>query len=357
MNPLSYLIVGSGYRSKFYARIARTYPSLFKAMFLCRSEEKASLVQAETGVPATCSMQVCEEFHPDLIIVAVNKQSIADVCIEWARRGYPVLTETPVGFTKEQLLELWKLYEGGARIAVSEQYFRYPDLIPGLEAIKQGLIGTPGSVHLSLAHDYHGISLIRRMLLADGESYVLHGERTAHPVTETDSRTGPIPGNPVRAKNRDIICITYDSGKTAVYDFSGVQYHSFIRSRHLVVRGDRGEWCDTILYRVDEEGRCVRDLLAPVVPDRYLELDTAALRDMRRVWRPDLAMDNVQDEFAIASLLYDIREYLFNGAADGEPAFYTLREALDDAYFRILMEEAVAEPWKEIRAEKMPWMQ
>ena len=38
---LSYAIVGSGYRSVYYARIARTYPVLFRAMYLCRSEEKA----------------------------------------------------------------------------------------------------------------------------------------------------------------------------------------------------------------------------------------------------------------------------------------------------------------------------
>ena len=38
---LSYAIVGSGYRSEYYARIARTYPELFRAMYLCRSTEKA----------------------------------------------------------------------------------------------------------------------------------------------------------------------------------------------------------------------------------------------------------------------------------------------------------------------------
>ena len=105
-----------------------------------------------------------------------------------------------------------------------------------------------------------------------------------------------------------------------------------------------------MLYRLDGEGRPVRDLLMPVIPDRYRELDTAGLRDMRRVWQPDLTMDNAQDEFAIASMLYDMPAYIAGG-----PEVYPLREALDDAYFRILMEEAVAEPWKEVRAQKMPW--
>ena len=62
-------------------------------------------------------------------------------------------------------------------------------------------------------------------------------------------------------------------------------------------------------------------------------------------------MDNLQDEFAMASMLYDMKEFLGRGTE-----VYPFREALEDAYFRILMEEAFAEPWKEVRAERMPWM-
>ena len=38
---LSYIIVGSGYRAQYFGRIAKTYPDLFRAMYLCRSVEKA----------------------------------------------------------------------------------------------------------------------------------------------------------------------------------------------------------------------------------------------------------------------------------------------------------------------------
>ncbi len=319
-------------------------------MFLCRTEEKAALIQKETGIPAVCTPEEGERFRPDLVVVAVNKASIADVCLEWANRGYPVLMETPAAMTREKLLELWELYRSGARIAVAEQYHRYPLLMAGLEAVTQGKIGTPGSAYLSLAHEYHGISLLRRMLLACGESYSLRGERSVHAVTETDSRTGPVQGNPMREEIRDTVWVRFDSGKTALYDFSGVQYHSFIRTRHIVVRGDRGEWCDTMLYSVDEKGTPEVKILTPAIPERYKELDTAGLRDLRRVWSPGLSIDNLQDEFAIASLLYDLKLYV-----EGGPQPYPLQEALEDAYFRIIMEEALSKPWQEIRAERMPW--
>ena len=84
---LKYLIVGSGYRAGFYARIARTYPELFSAMYLCRSEEKARLMLRETGVPAVWTVEEAEAFRPDFIVIAVNKTSITDVCIEWVNRG------------------------------------------------------------------------------------------------------------------------------------------------------------------------------------------------------------------------------------------------------------------------------
>ena len=54
----------------------------------------------------------------------------------------------------------------------------------------------------------------------------------------------------------------------------------------------------------------------------------------------------------LKSVQYDMKEFLETGKE-----VYPFSEALEDAYFRILMEEALAEPWEEIRAEKMPWME
>ena len=72
----------------------------------------------------------------------------------------------------------------------------------------------------------------------------------------------------------------------------------------------------------------------------------------RRNWTAELAPDTVQDEFAIASMLLDMEEYL----ARGKPP-YSLDEALEDAYFWLLVTEAVSHPWQEVKSEKMPWHQ
>lgn len=351
MGVLSYIIVGSGHRGEFYARIACTYPQHFRAMFFCRSEEKAAKIQEKTGVRATASLRDCERFGADFAVIAVNKENIADVCEEWVERGYPVVLETPAGASLEKLRRLWELHEQkGAHITVCEQYHRYPGLIAGLDAVSEGKIGTPYSAYFSLAHDYHAASLLRRMLLVQGEGFVMRGERFCNPVVETDSRTGAITDGHKAAKNRDVISIAFSSGKEAIYDFSGVQYRSFIRSRHVIVRGERGEWNDNLIYRLDERNRPVREYLMPVIREEYQALDTQALRDLRKTWQPELFLDTRQDEYAIATVLFDMRKYLAGGRE-----IYPLQEALDDAYFWLMMEEAVAKPWTEVKPQLMPW--
>ena len=63
-----------------------------------------------------------------------------------------------------------------------------------------------------------------------------------------------------------------------------------------------------------------------------------------------LAPDTVQDEFAIASILLDMGDYLAEG-----PSPYPLGDALEDAYFWLLLEQAVKNPWQEISCGERPW--
>ena len=119
------------------------------------------------------------------------------------------------------------------KISSSEQYHCYPILTAGLSYLENGIIGSPVSAYLSLAHEYLGFSPIRRGLHAKNETYSIYATRTKNDVAATDSRYGAIlDGSKVR-EERDTAFITFSSGKTAINDFSSLQYRSFIRSRHL----------------------------------------------------------------------------------------------------------------------------
>ena len=348
---LSYLIVGSGYRAEYYARISVKFPNLFRALFLCRSEAKAELVKLHTGVNATCSREEAIEFQPDFIVAAVDREHVGSVTKEWALMGFPVLAETPVGSGIEELESIWQLHkEKGAKIVCAEQYHRYPVLAAGLEQIQKGVIGRPISAYLSLAHEYHGFSLICRMLQTCGERYSLRAVSQKHDMLATDSRYGAISDGSLILEERDLAVIDFESGKTAVYDFAAVQYRTFIRSRHLTVRGEKGEWSDRIVSYVDEGKNPCRTFLMPRIPERYQSLDTQGLRDNRKTWTAELFLDTEQDEFAIASMLLDMGEYLAGGA---EP--YPLKDALEDACFCILLKTAIEHPWTKVQSEILAW--
>lgn len=74
---------------------------------------------------------------------------------------------------------------------------------------------------------------------------------------------------------------------------------------------------------------------------------------MRRIaaqWNPVLELDGAQDEYAIASMMFDMRAYL-----EGGREVYPLAEALEDAYTWFLMERARKSPGEIIESERMPW--
>ena len=345
---LSYVIVGSGYRSEYFARIARDYPHLFRALYLCRSAEKVALMSAHTGIPATMSVDECLAFEPDFAVIAVDRPHIPDVAEEWLDRGIPVLVETPIANSADKLRRLWERGSAGDKIVCCEQYHRYPILAAGLRAVRRGRIGTPTSLYLSLLHDYHGASILRHALdIPVGEPVTMYGFRHTAPVVETDSRYGAVYDGRTRDEERDVISLSFASGKMALIDFSPVQYRSYIRSRHLTLRGDSGEWSDTQILWLDERNQPHRTALVPEIPEKYRCLDTQLLRDCRRNWSAELAPDTVQDQFAIATILLDM--------AKGKPDPYPLADALEDAYYWLLFQEAIAHPGKEIRLEKMPW--
>ena len=355
MKPLSFVIVGSGWRAMFYVRIALRYPQCFHLRYLlCRTEEKAASIRREYGIPVTTDARLCEEARPDFVVVAVDRASKFAVTKQWLEKGFAVLSETPAARTTDELEELWALHRAGAKLQIAEQYIRYPLIAAGLRAIEQGLLGDPYAAELSLAHDYHAASLIRHMLRCGGPpfpAFRLRGKVYEFPVEETDSRYGAITDGSVKQRRRVRLTLEFENGKVAFYDFDGVQYHSAIRARHINVQGQRGEWNDTVLRYVDAAHRPVREELKARLDPAYEALHTGELLDLSRTWNPEVHMEELQDEYAIATMLLDMREWIDHGREA-----YPLAEALEDAYTWLLMDEAaVRHPGRTISSRPRAW--
>ena len=193
MAKLRFIVVGSGWRSLFYWRIAQALPERFElCAMLCRTEEKAEKMHREYGVPVSTSAEQCAALHPDLVVVAVNKASIAAVSTEWLARGFAVLCETPAALEEDALRALWQLHQQGAKLQVAEQYWLYPTLAKRLAAVRSGALGTPQFARLSVAHGYHAVSLARLFLNAGQQPVRVTGRSWTEKIIETDAAGEPV---------------------------------------------------------------------------------------------------------------------------------------------------------------------
>lgn len=355
MEPLKFIVIGSGWRSLFYHRIAKAYPEYFRlTALLCRTEEKAERLCREYGMKAVDRAEKCLEERPDFVVVAVNKEAIFEVTREWALKGWPVLCETPAAMKLEDLKELWRLHkEEGARVLTAEQYFKYPSFSAAIEVCKAGYLGEPYMVNISAVHDYHAASLIRRILNTGFQNMKISGKGFPYSIVETDSRHGLIEDGRIKKQSRVRLTFEFEKGKTAFYDFSGVQYHSKIRARHLNVQGERGELDDHIVRYVDEKNQAQKRLLMlePFQDGQGIRKIHLGEKIMYRNPFYELGCTKglPQDETAIADLMLTMRQYLEDGREG-----YPLAEALQDAYIRILMQQAVTSG-EIVQSLSQPW--
>lgn len=322
---IRFAVIGSGWRSLFYVRIARALPDMFElTALLCRGQEKADRIQKEYGIHTTTSEDEIIASKPDFVVSAVNKSSMSDVVRYWAAKGIPVLSETPAGLDIDILKAIRQDVENGARIQVAEQYFLYPSIKALIDECKSGTIGEPVSLTISAMHDYHAASVIRRMLDTGLEDVAITGKTFFMKVTDTRTRYEVLTEGRVVEKEEKHLVMEYADGKTAFYDFMSDQYRSPIRNRYINLRGTRGEIINDTVYYLDKDNLAACKKLDITNPYGYAGLS--------------------EDEAAITGILLGMKNYVDTGKE-----VYPMDEALYDAYIGILMCEAGKPGYKQVK--------
>ena len=363
MQRIRFIIVGSGWRSLYYIRIAKALSGQFElCAMLCRTEEKAQRMALENGIHTTVSEKECIDMRPDLVVVAVNKASIADVVMHWMDLGFCVLSETPAALEPEKLDRLWEMHCQGKRLVVNEQYRKYPVLSAVIKIARSGILGSNDSLNASLAHEYHGISLIRALLRIDqSEQFSVTAKTYELPVTETLTRYDCFKDGRIAMKKRTVATFEFESGKVAFYDFDGEQYRSPIRRNTMRLQGTRGEIIDNMVYYLNQanDGICKPiEISARKVRTEY---DNPNLREIEEVlsvtfngetlYEPPFgACGLAQDETAMALMMSQADLY-GKGLAESP---YPLEDSLQDAYTMILMQRA-CETGDRMKTERQIW--
>lgn len=356
MKPAAFALIGAGYRAAYFARIARALPEHFRVTsVLARGGERSAAFARRFGLHENSSLDELLAEKPDFVVLSVSRGALHPLLMDLLKQGIPVLCETPPGETTEELAELWALARStGARVQVAEQYFLQPLYAAWYEAIRLGLIGPVQNISLSALHGYHGVSIIRRFLGAGMAPCAIHGKRYGFSAVKTSSREGLCFDGSVTDYGRDRLELVFDTGQAAFYDFAGIQYHSFIRTRQLNVQGLRGEIDDLVIRRLNSDNQPLEESLHRVDLGIYNGREfahEAIMLGERQLYRspfPNARLND--DELALASCLSGMQAYL----REGKP-FYPLEEALQDSYLSLLMDQALENPLSVVRSKAMPW--
>ncbi|MFB6465529.1 Gfo/Idh/MocA family protein [Cytobacillus sp. Hz8] len=357
MKKIRFGVIGSGWRAEFYIRIAKVVSDKFELTeVLIRDKEKGEKFAERFGVKVVNSLDELMKGNPDYVVLSIKRGTVTDYLIDLFKKGIPVLCETPPGESIESLEELWKQAKKyKAKIQIAEQYFVQPLYAAWLKVIQEGKLGEVGNINISSLHGYHGVSIIRKFLNVGFGNCVAYGKRFSFDVTETYGRDGMAFDGEIFSCTRDRLTLEFDNGKVAFFDFSDpAQYHSFIRTRQLTVQGTRGEIDDLTIRYLTRENVPVTQELNRIDLGKYSNQEWAHFAIMlgeEFLYRNPFVNARLNDdEIAVGTCMLLMGEYLSTGRD-----FYSLKEALQDTYISLMMDEALKNPNKEIRTSKRPW--
>jgi predicted dehydrogenase len=138
----SFGIVGSGWRTEFFCRVAEALPEKFKVSgIVARRQERGEELEARFGISTYRDLEsMLGKISADFVITSVPWAENPLVLSELAAAGVPALSETPPAPDLEGLRRVFQLVEDGARIQVAEQYNRQPHHAARLGFVRGGLL-------------------------------------------------------------------------------------------------------------------------------------------------------------------------------------------------------------------------
>ncbi|MDD7927872.1 Gfo/Idh/MocA family protein [Microbacterium thalli] len=350
-------IVGSGWRSEFFLRIAAAMPDRFTVTGLVtRSADTAADIEGSWGVRAHADLDgLLAAGPPDFVVVSVPRDVAPGIVVDLVDRGVPVLTETPPAGSLDDLVALWERVQrpGAPTVQVAEQYHLSPLLSAQLAVAHSGRLGRATQALVAQCHDYHGVSVIRRALGIGADDAEVTASVFRSPLVAGPGRGGDPTEERTVTATQTTARFTFGD-RLGVYDFAGEQYFSWIRGNRLLIRGERGEIENTEvrwLRRFDEPAFAS---LRRVMTGEGGNLEGMFLRGIAlgdewvfgNPFRPARIND---DEIAIARMLDGMPR-----AIAGDAPVYSLAEASQDHYLALLMQRA-AETGNTLRSTRQPW--
>lgn len=341
--PRRLALVGTGWRSEFFLRLARALPShLEVSSVVTRSAGRAEEVERDWRVAAVRDLDATGD--ADLVVVSTPWGVTPEVAREVVSRGRPVLLETPPAPDADGLRALWADVGSSGLVQVAEQYSLMPGHAARLALVRSGAIGEVTSAQVCSTHQYHAMSLIRDLVGVGAEPAVVTAVATTSPLADPITRAGWRGDDTPRPATTTIGLLDLGDGRSGLYDFTDNQWHNPLRTRRVVVRGSRGEVADDRVVRLVDEATVLESALHRRQLGYDLDLEGLGVdvisHDGTVLYRnpfPGVALSD--DDLAVATLLDAAAAW---STGDG-PGPYPLAAACQDHLLALAVGQAARE--------------
>lgn len=307
---LRFAIIGTGYRSEFYARAQKLSSDLCLAGWLARNEEKKKMLSDKYSIYTFTDPNELYNLNLDFVVVCVDKPHMNETSIEYAKKGFNVLMETPCGTSSEEI-ERFEETIKNYHIQIAEQYTHTPYIKALIKAVNSNILGDITSLSLSYAHMYHAQSIARSLLKTNGIIKNLYGSSYNTQITRTRDRYNTYTDGAVIDNKTDNLVIEYTDNKVLYYNFTSEEYRSPIRNKYINIRGTRGEIINDTIYYLDSN-------------------------NMPKQTRIRYNHTVLSDEYAIKEMLLKMKDYIKKGIE-----VYPNEYAINDAKNALIMEETL----------------
>jgi hypothetical protein len=354
--PGRYGIVGSGWRTGFFLRLARAMPDRFAASgVVTRTAERGAQVERQWGVPTYRSVRdLLAADRPDFVIVSVPWAVTPEVTKELVRLEIPVLAETPPAPDVPGLRDLWSEVGASGLVQVAEQYLMMPGHAAQWAIMRGGALGQMTSVQISSTHLYHAVSLMRFMLDVGFAQATVTARSFTAPLADPLSREG-WSGNSTPKDTTTTLAMIDFGGRMGLYDFTDNQWFNPLRTNRIVARGSLGELIDDRVVRLADpvstiESRLVRRQTGVDLNLEGFDLDHISY-DGAVVYRnPYQGARLADDDISVATLLERMTAWC---RGSGEQP-YSLADACQDHLISLAIEESVR-TGAAVTTEQEPW--
>ena len=312
-----FVLCGTGWRARFYLRIALALPDLFSVSSIyTRQEERAEELRSK-GYIATTDLDEALAFEHSFVVVASGKEGFFPLLMELSKRGETIASETTFLSLSEEELSIAEKIEG----YTLEQYW----FTPLYGSIRKSLprIGKIESVYLSALHNHHAASILRGIFPNKAvKDHRLLLEQKAS-CRKSGSRQGLLKSCEVEEYTRRINLVEMIGGEVFINDFSSNQYHSYIIPSRIEIRGEKGVITERGVSYMDDQGY-------PITLDFCFHRDSERINQSTTLSHVSLGDSVVfENEFYPATL------------NDDEIAIATMLKRLDEGRLRYSIKDGV----------------